>query len=341
MSKILTEPEFYTSYVGDSALYEHRQDGLKKIAKVSNFKDAVPESSYLNGVDVKTITDETVLSKTITDSDNILGYLQINRNRNVNNSFFLASSIFDSNYNTDGFDVSNSPIISDVTVYSNDNLTCNIPISVNTNVLTYDLSGENINTTKIKLGSNINYYLYGFNNLIIIPDNNSRYIKIQLGFAESSTTSVYAEGQRSYSIILYDGNQSTSQPIAATENIEVELYITYSEETKSLWKYMSNNQNIYDYSVKLNLYTGESSKTLTESQYIYKNEEGDEEYVEPDVPIDITSPGPIPTGVSMTVTNTSDINYHKYTGRDKLLEVKAYRLIQINNPKAYNQTIEL
>ena len=43
----------------------------------------------------------------------------------------------------------------------------------------------------------------------------------------------------------------------------------------------------------------------------------------------------------MTVTNTSDINYHKYTGRDKLLEVKAYRLMQINNPKAYNQTIEL
>lgn len=349
MSKILTEQEFYTSYVGNSSLYVPMQDDRKKQAKVDNFKEKLSEYSYIsyfNGTQLDTIEDSDTLSKLITDNDEMLGYLQINRNRNVNNSFFLASPAFNIKYGgTVGFDISYTLFMPDVTVYSNNELinsTCNFPISKSTNVLTYDINEGNINTVKLKLDNRLQYSLYGFNNNIIkLDDDNDRYIRIQVDFTESATTSVYAEGQRAYNIILYDGNYSTSQPITATENIEVNLYITYSEETKSLWKYMSNDQNIYDYNVKINLYTGESSKTLKESQRIYKNEEGDEEYIEPmDRPLDIINPGPIPSGISMSVTKTSNIEYNRYTGLNKLLDTKAYELMKIT-PKVYNQTIEL
>ena len=344
MAKILNEQEFYASYVGDASLYSPRQDGRKKQAKVDNYKNTLSfATSYFNGVELATIEDTKTLSKLITDNDELLGYLKINRTRNLNNSFFLATPIFNLKYGTNGFNIENaSDIMNEVTlVYDANNISiCYLPISKNTKAITCDMSGENISTTNLIIGNELQYYLYGFTYIPVSSDNN-KYIKIVIGFTEWGSTNYHVAGQRTYDIILYDGNFPTSQPITSTENISVKLYITYNENTKSLWKYLNNDNNINDYYVTINLNAGESSTGITETDLIYKISDEEPEVEPIDIPIDITNPGPKPSGVSISsVEHESDINYLKYTGRDKILDTIAHNVAEVS-AKTYSQTIDL
>lgn len=269
MSKLLTEPEFYTSYVGNSALYEHRQDGLKKIAKVSNFKDAVPESSYLNGVDVKTITDETVLSKTITDEDILSANIYAKYNRsNIINTFFFADYDFYKKYPSTiiDLDVRNIDMIS----YKIDNM--DITNNILLTQLTYNqslsiASVKNNNFTILNLNKIPNaecrtLYIYGYSDqsgktnlyLKVTPTvteifNNSQYYRtgydrewiinytLNIYFDINCTTLARYNGDTNLKVSFTPFITNINKDVIITEPDTYEIILSNNSQTNTMSNY--------------------------------------------------------------------------------------------------------
>lgn len=236
MSKLLTEPEFYTSYVGNSALYEHRQDGLKKIAKVSNFKDAVPESSYLNDVDVKTITDETVLSKTITNKDILSAniYAKYNTTPNIISKFFFADQSFYDKYSliiTD-LDVRNNKLLDAISYkIDNNDITNNILLTQLTSNQSLSIASvKNNNFTILILNKipNANYntlYIYGY------PDPDSQTSEITNLYLKVTPTITEIFNNSQYYITGYDREWIITYTLKIYSDINCTTLARYNGDT--------------------------------------------------------------------------------------------------------------
>ena len=193
MSKLLTEVEFYKIHVGDintATAISRSSQGNYKIAKIANFKNylnGLSTTSYLNDVDISTITDETLtitgeklLAKTITNSDNIYGYLSISRQSETENIFFLAdiiSSIESVDYNWLPGDINPTKYsyINDVCKpFSSNQEKCDILVSYNnclngglqcvTGTEAFEIGGGHKIVINGKQNAKIGneYYLYGY-----------------------------------------------------------------------------------------------------------------------------------------------------------------------------------